>query len=295
MSYSMTVEVKQLPPVEAVLAALGPRAIQCAEAPDGLSRWPRGIIHLHELGESTRGVELIIEDSEVRARMVSLANPADWQLAFDLLAAFAPRRDARILGEDGTAATVDALRSEFVEVIERELGVGLITVLDMTARDDIEEMTFNGAVRTVYIGSRIANELGGTAPDEALRRLLDLIRRIQYIEREGFELVESSDLGSLLGIPVEMRLSIWNPTAAQAFAPTRLLGLRTPAGNLYVPVEALPELLGPRFAWLDEQQFTIAPTPEAELPALHARARKVAVELTGGTGGKRKWWQVWKR
>src|SRR5690348_15373381 len=169
MSYSMTVEIEHLPPVEAVLAALGPRAIRCAEAPDGLgASWPQGILHLHALGESTRGVELIIDRGEVRARMVSLASPADWQLAFELLAAFAARRDARVLGEDGTAATVDGLRAQFVPVIERELGAGLFTVLDMTARDDIQEMTLNGAVRPVHIGARIAGQLASAPPAQAL-------------------------------------------------------------------------------------------------------------------------------
>jgi len=293
MSYSMTVEVSELPPVQSVFDALGPRAIRCAEAPDGLgASWPRGILHFHAPGESTRGVELIIDDHEVRARMVSLANPADWQLAFDLLGAFAPRSDARVLGEDGTAATVERLRSDFVEVIERELGVGLFTVLDMTARDDIDQMTLNGSVRSVYIGARVAAELASTPAAQALARLLEMIRRIQYIEREGYELVESADLGDLLGMPVKLQLSIWDPTRAQAFEPTRLLGLTTPGGNLYVPIDALPALLGARFAWLDEHQFTIAPTPDPELAALHARARKVAVELTGG---RRKWWQIWKR
>jgi hypothetical protein len=118
---------------------------------------------------------------------------------------------------------------------------------------------------------------------------MERIRRIQYIESEGFAVRRPMGLPASVGV----LLSLWTPNEAQAFEVTDNVGLSAPSGSLTVPISELPELAGNRFHWLDEKQFAIDATPEAELSVLYERAAAVAIDPYRKARGKR-WWQFWR-
>ena len=285
MSYSMTVSVSAPPSAAAVLRQLGAAVEVREELPAG--SWPEGILHLHHVGKSTRGVEVALEDRELSVRMLACANREDWELAFRLLEAIGARE---IAGEDGTSAPLSALRTRFEQVMVRDMAFSLSSLRVLIEKGN--ELQFQGSVRDVFFGPRMLRDLGSNP-----LRWLDAIRRVQYVEQEGYEWIEYGDLGAAMGLRVDgVGFSIWDPMRDQAFAPTPYLAIAAPAGNIYLASSSLPELLGARFAWLDEKQFAIAATPDSELAQLFERAAAVTVDPYAELRRQSKrWWQFWKR
>ena len=214
--------------------------------------------------------------------MLACANTVDWDLA---LALFEAVGVASIAGEDGTTAAIADARSELGEVRERELAAALAAARVAVAAG--QQMELCGVVREVYIGPRMLAELGDDP-----QVLLERIRRVQYIEAEGFEVVKRSNIGAMMGLGIDLGFSIWNAERAQAFGPTSHLGLAGPTLSLHVPLDALPELVGSRYAHLDEKQFTIDAVPEHEIPELVERAKPFSFDPYKNLG--KKWWQFWK-
>jgi hypothetical protein len=282
MSYTMSVSL--VGPLDAIstVDALGDD-VRCRE--DLVAgEWPDRAVHVYRVGRSTRGVELLRRGSELGVRMVACANDADWELAFALL----ERLNASpITGEDGTCVALADARSGFAEVVARETAAAISTLHALI--DQGEKIELEGVTRTVYFGSRMLSGIGREPG-----ALLERIRRIQYVVDEGFEPVAPEDLAAMMGLPEPLELSVWDPDVAQVFAPTSLVALRTP--TLYVPMDALPAVVGPRFAWLDERQFTIAAIPADERPALVERATRAAVDPYAKIRAyeTKKWWQFWR-
>ena len=280
MSYTMTAAVRAqgLPSLAGVVATLGPDVRLDHEI---VHAWPSRPIHLHRDGRSTRGIEVEAGPSALSIRMLACANDADWELAFAL---FEGVGVASIDGEDGTTARIANARRELGEVRERELAAALAAV--RVAVESGQDMEMSGVVREVYIGPGMLAEVGTDA-----QALLERIRRVQYIEAEGFEFVARSNLGLMMGLGVDLGFSIWNPERAQAFGPTSHLGMAASV-SLHVPLDVLPELLGNRFARLDEKQFTIDAVPEHEIPQLVERAKPFTFNPYKKL--EKKWWQFWK-
>jgi hypothetical protein len=95
----------------------------------------------------------------------------------------------------------------------------------------------------------------------------------------------------MMRLTVDLGFSIWDPKRDQAFAATTHLALFSDK-KLYVPWKALPEVVGTRFAWLDEKQFTIVATPAEEIAQLIERAERFAFNPYAKLN--KKWWQFWK-
>lgn len=262
MSYTMSVAVSRLSNAMAILAALGPDV----RGGESLARgdWPE-VVHLHRARHSTRGITIERKDTVLLIKMVACANRADWDLAFSLLEALGA---TPVEGEDGKAAALIDLRTEFADVMARELGASISAL--HAAIEQRSEPELSGAVRKVYFGPRMLREIG-----QDPEAMLEQIRRIQYIEDEGFEFVEYSSLSAMMRLSVELGFSLWNPRRAQAFGATTHLALSSDK-KLHIPLNALPKIAGLRFAWLDERQFTIAATPEAEISQLIRRAEPFA-------------------
>jgi hypothetical protein len=277
MSYTLSAAAKPAPEVATVMAALG-ADVRCIELADlAPERWPEGTVHLHRVGRSTRGVELIFRDGRVSTRLVALANRDDWELAYRILETFAASASAEVSGEDGAVASLAEVRPRFHDVLLRETAAGLVAMRQALDRNPGEIIRFHGAVRDVFIGERSLREL----PDDLA--LMERVRRLQYIETEGFEMRRPIPLLASGGV----RLTVWTPDRAQAFEETDNVGLAAPSGSLTVPVSELPALAGERFHWLDERQFAIDAVPSADMPMLYAKAEAVAVKA-------KKWWQFWR-
>lgn len=284
MSYSMTFACEQpkynprVPTPPALVSALGTGARFSGKE---VASWPTDPVHIHRHGASTRGIEIECRDAEMSVRMVSCTNEADWELAFATLELLGA---ATVEGEDGTRAAIANVRAAFAEVRSRELAAAASSII--AAVESGAALQLSGAVRDVYFGPRTAAEIRADPTG-----LLDRIRRIQYIEDEGFEIVKYSNLSMMMALTVEFGFSIWSPEKAEAFTPTSWVGMKGPT-SLHIKLAALPDLCGSRFEWLDEKQFTIAATPEPELPALFERAKRVAFNPYRKLG--KKWWQFWR-
>jgi hypothetical protein len=285
MSYTLVQSVAATPQATKVLSgALA--GVLCRENPDGFGEvpWPRAIVHLYRPGKSTRGVEVVFDGAELQTRLVSLASPEDWQLAYALHAAFAAGPDVEVRGEDGTKSRVDGLAGAFADVAARETAAGVVAMETSLQQNPGSQIGMSGPVRQMTIGHRVINDLPAE-PGKRVFALLDRIRRIQYIESEGYEVKTAVPLKAP-GIPT---FSVWTPAKKQAFEDVEALGLSSPKGNLYVPVAALPGLLGDKFQWLDEVSFAIDAVDD---PTLVERAAAESIDIW--KSANKKWWQFWK-
>jgi hypothetical protein len=282
MSYSLSLRD---PPVRRTAEVLTGRleSARCAENPDGLPDvpWPTGILHFYLEGISTRGIEVIFEDGELRVRLVALACPEDWALAYDFLSAFSGDPEAIVHGEDGVSGPCGRLSAHFAEVMIHEIASAVSAALALGAGSEILQVP--GPVRAVTIGPRFLGSLP-TDPAERASAIFDSIRAVQYPERNGYE-VQSSIPLSAPGVPT---LAVWSPARAQAFEPVDAVGLSSPSGNLYIPVAQLPELVGDKFRWLDERRFAIDSVTD---PGLFERAKRVSIDPYKRS---KKWWQFWR-
>jgi hypothetical protein len=222
-------------------------------------------VHLYRARQSTRGIAIERKGTALLVKMVTCTNRVDWDLAFTLLETLGA---TPIEGEDGTTAALVEIRAAFAEVMARELSASVAT-LHATVKQR-KELQLTGAVREVYFGPRMLREIG-----EDPEAMLERIRRIQYIEDEGFQFVKYASLTAMMRLTVELGFSLWDPRRAQAFGATTHLCLSSDK-KLHVPLKALPEIVGKRFAWLDEKQFTIAATPDGEIAQLIKRAEPFA-------------------
>jgi hypothetical protein len=236
------------------------------------------LLLVYRPGVSSRGVEVSFEDDDVHTRLTALAAPGDWALAFEYLAACAGEAAPVVTGEDGTSGTSDA----FADVIARETAGALAGAESALANNPGSEISLRGPVREVHVGARLLGEL----VEPRVMGLIERVRRLQYLESEGYELCAPISLRAP-GVPT---FTVWSPDRAQAFEPVEALGLSAPGGNLYIPVAALPGLLGDRFQWLDEKQFAIAAGDD---PGLVERARPLSIDPYKAV--KKKWWQFWRR
>lgn len=279
MSYTMTVAVSHPPNAAAILGALG----HDVRGGESLARsdWPETLVHLYRASMSTRGIEIECKGTALSIKMVACTNHADWDLAFTLFEAVGA---SPIEGEDGTTAVLSHVREGFAEVMARELSSSISTLHALIEQG--KDIQLTGAVRKVYFGRRMLREIGQD-PEAMLER----IRRIQYLEDEGFQFVEYSNLSAMMRLTVDLGFSIWDPKRDQAFAATTHLALFSDK-KLHVPLTALPEVVGTRFAWLDEEQFTIVATPAEEIAQLIERAERFAFNPYAKLN--KKWWQFWK-
>jgi hypothetical protein len=269
MSYTITVAAR---PAANLLGAM-PEDARCLDVGGGR-------FQIYRPGRSTRGVAFSVEDGRAEARMVSFANEDDWLLGLELLRAFAAD-GSTIEGEDGTTAKGDP--QPFLTAMIRENAAAFVVVKSLVAERGEKHPKIVGPKREVLIGERLLRDVA----DDPIA-LMERIRRLQYLEDEGFEVVEPMSLPAGIGVEI----SLWDPRKAQAFAPTKHVGLSAPSGSLTIPVAEVPALAGSHFHWLDEEQFAIDAAPEDELPELFRRAALVAASPHEKV--TRKWWQFWK-
>src|SRR5689334_1297892 len=94
---------------------------------EGVTRVDRGERYqIYRAGASSRGVEVHEQPPEVSVRLVALASPEDWTLAYEFLAAYAGDPAAIATGEDGTTGACGALADAFAEVMLRETAASLV-------------------------------------------------------------------------------------------------------------------------------------------------------------------------
>ena len=290
MSYCMSIRAKRSPRVVEILKALGAPELRCVDRPEVFPAdqpLPTGTGRYYRAGQSARGVMLTSNPGIARVRMFTLSSLNDWELGFQLLRALAADPAAHVEGQDGTVSTLSDMRERFLEVLHRETANDFRDIQKQLREHPETVVALDGTVREVFIGPRQLEELS-TGTTDGVTALIERIRRIQYIEREGFEVVRSMKLPVAPGRLV----SRWTPEKAQAFEATDYVGLEQPWRNstVCVPVPALPALVGSRFQWLDERQFTLQAIPESERADLHARAAAMVTVYHP----RKRWWQFWR-
>jgi hypothetical protein len=286
----MSIRAKRSPMVSEILKVLGAPELRRVDRPKVYPAdqpLPSGTGRYSREGRSTRGVMLTSKPGIARVRMFPLSSLEDWELGFQLLRALAADPAVRVEGEDGTVSTLSDMRERFLEVLHRETANDFREIQKQLREHPETVVVLDGAVREVFIGPRQLAELS-TGTTGGVTAVVERIRRIQHIEREGFEVVRPVKLAVEPG----RLFSRWTLDKAQAFEATDYVVLEQPWRNsiVCVPVPGLPELVGSRFQWLDEKQFTLQPIPESERADLHERAMaRVTVYHP-----RKRWWQFWR-
>jgi hypothetical protein len=226
--------------------------------------------HLYVPGVSTRSVEVLLEDRELSARIMTGSCTETHELALALIdraAAIAGQGPAR--GEDGDgpfdrawiAGQVESLASLLVTMAEREAG----------------PLTISGPRRPCYLGKRVAAEVRavGGSPGAAL---IARMRRVQYVDlRENYFAASTMQLRGK-DDAWSLRFAIWAPGVRYLMPQVEAFSVHAPGGPLFVPAAVLPELAGARARPLDERQWLVDAIPEPEWDAVVTRAQAHAVE-----------------
>ncbi len=289
MSYWMSIRAKQAPTVTEILEALATPELRSTEFPNGFPTefWPTGVSHYYRANLSARGVELTFEPGFARIQILSLSNPEDWELGFRLLCALAADPATQVEGQEGTLGTVADMRERFLEVIRRWIADEFRVIQKQVREHDNVLVSMHGPHREVFFGRRSLQELS-TGTTELVTAVIERIRRIQYIETEGYEVVRPVKLA----VDPGRSATSWNLDKTQVFEATDYVGLDKPyrRATVYVPVPDMPKLVGSRLEWLDEKQFILHAVPKSEQAAIHARAKAMVVIYHP----PKRWWQFWR-
>lgn len=288
MSSSFFVEMTSEPTFDEVLGSFDEDGLRCAENPIAnlTGPWPEGVLHFYRTGQSTRSVEIAREGSEIQVRILSLSSPVDYDLAFRFVERFGGERIVRHeeLGEFPASQATERFRNDWML---RDLAASITAMIEaVRSGEPGKYASVPGAVRPVYIGSRLLDTLSNEEGEVDPMALIEAVKRIQYIE--GYQEVEQLPAWGIAG--PNSAVAIWDLATPSLFAEVTHVGVALSDTNAYVPVAALPEVAGERFRFLDDAQFVIDAIPEDERAAILDRARTHGVSAGGG----KKWWQFWK-
>ncbi|MGE0707423.1 MAG: hypothetical protein AB7N76_04260 [Planctomycetota bacterium] len=216
--------------------------------------WPAGFAyHLHREGRSTRGVELSWEPDQLQVRLLTLASPEDWELAFRVLEEAAG--DATVAAENGVEVAPEALRETFGELCDLT-NRGGAAFLQARIREDGASLTLPGPVRAFCIGPRLLAELGEGPSEELSDRILARIRQVQYTaEAEDYYcasvLQASTDEG-------RFTLAAFGPGVRYLMPEVQFVALVGEGdAELFLDYDAFLRLLGDWARYLDERQVFV--------------------------------------
>jgi len=288
MSSSFFVETASAPTFDEILGSFDGDDLRCAEnsiaSLTGL--WPEGVLHFYRTGRSTRSVEIVREGEEAQVRILSLSSPVDYELAFQFVERFGGAHTAHHeeLGEFPAAETTSRFGDAWMM---RDLAASITAIVEAVRGGDAQAYALvQGAVRPVHIGSRLLDTLCDEDGHVNPMALIEAVKRIQYLE--GYEEIGHLPAWGVAG--PNSAVAVWDLATPSLFSEVTHVGVALSNTNAYVPVDALPEVAGQRFRYLDDAQFVIEAILEAERPAVLEKARAHGVPAGGG----KRWWQFWK-
>jgi len=281
MSYSFYIRTDVKPAVADVLARIDFPDIV---APDAHGAWPDGTLHFYRAEISTRATEITYEDHAFQVRILAFASPEDYELALRVVEHLAVLTGSQIEPEDDIVFPAEKLRDNYDTTWVKRLTDSQTDIIGNFAKNEGNTVTIVGPVREFHIGPRLFAELEEGGPADRLpQRILEAIRRTQYRDLSGYAEaaiieVTTSDESKTI------KLSVWEPDIATHFSRVEYLHLvpnNMPDNIFLVPFEALPQLAGSRFAYLDEWQCLVEAVASDEWPALLLEAERYKVSPFG--------------
>jgi hypothetical protein len=277
MSYSFYIRTDLRPAVADVLARIDfPDVV----APDAGGAWPDGTLHIYRAEISTRATEITYEDHAFQVRILAMSSPEDYELAFRVVEHLAALTGSQVESEDDDTFPAEMLRDIYDAKWVKRMTDSQPTIIGHFAKDKGDVVTIEGPVRDFHIGPRLYAELEADGPADGLpQRILEAIRRTQYRDLSGYDkaaIIEATTPDNSKTI----RLSVWNLDRATHFSGVgylRLVSKNMPDDIFLVPYEALPQLAGKRFAWLDERQCLVEAIASDERSELLREAERFKV------------------
>jgi hypothetical protein len=265
--------------------------------PEDGGAWPPGVYHFYRPFESSRGVEVSIEDEkgEFWVRVNTLASPEDYDLALRFVNRVAQLTGNPIESGEDDVTPRERLRDVFSrEWIAEEIGkeAGVVVTLIRDENKDYHYLTLRGCVRPFHIGRRVLAELEAAGPPEGLPdRLIDAIREVQFIDTGEYFCADVLTAKAPDG--TKFTAAAFGPDIKYLLPDVQRLAVMGDDADkepILVQSEKLPELIpADRWQWLDERQMLVEPTPLQEWDEVRRRARAVAIEVVphrSKVGGK---------
>lgn len=252
--------------------------------------------HFHRPRLSTRGVEVGYNDGSFNVRFLALSSPEDYDLGFSILERVSKEMDGLVRAEDGDRIPVTTLRKNYDSAwIEQMLRSHVDVVYSGRIGGPDESLTVNGAVRPVVFGPRMRKELARGPEETLIERVLDVVRRIQYIDEDhacyAANVMKVSPPGR-----EPFTTTAWAPGLPYFFPKVDYLAMLRgePKDMVQVPYAAVLELAGERARYLDEEQIHVDAIDGAEWAAMFTRAQSLAVDAAANAPATKRWWEFWK-
>jgi hypothetical protein len=243
--------------------------------------WPERPLHFYLPSVSIRAIEAVWEDGTFQVRIMAFSGREEYDLAFALLERAAELFESDVEPEDGEPVAVERLREAYGPTwVEGQMS--LFQVLPQMARQQGNTLQMMGPVRPFHLGPRLLGELEGAGPPEELpERIIELMRRVQYVDPEEYYCAGALRLEKRGGGKA-ITLAAWGPNVRYLFPDVQYLAvIEGEQGHFMVPYRALPEIAGDRCTFLDEVQTLVEPFDDYEWADLVERARPHAVDPIG--------------
>jgi len=181
MSHVFTVRGVRPSSFSAVCAGLALHDLRMVEEAPTADEWPEGTVHFHREDVSARNTEITRTPEGVEVRVMSMSAPEDVELALRFVEVFASELgaatvDAEMVGEIELSRLREVFDDRWI-ASQWESGVRVVRALVADGRGPI---TVPGATRSFVVGARLLAEI------ETADGMLERMRRVQWIEREGF-------------------------------------------------------------------------------------------------------------
>jgi hypothetical protein len=290
MSFSFYVASPTLPRLGEVLDAL-PCDVRCTEETrsqegdlfDRNAHWPDRRLHFYRDAISTCAVEVYWQDGQFQVRVFAFAVPEEYELALAFAECFARRAEAGIRPEDADELPFNEVRACYGPSWAATQVEALFSMLPVMVRQADSVCQLPGAVRPFYLGPRLLGELEAAGPAaELTSRLIEAMRRVQYVDPEEYFCGSAIEV-SAKDSDESFTVAAWGPEVNYLFPSVDYLAVieGEQGSHFMIPYEALPEVAGDRWRWLDEAQTLVEAFSPEEWPALLERARPHRVEPEG--------------
>lgn len=285
MSFSFYTTAYGPPPLAHLLTSADDHGdLQVAE--ELVDPWLEGYaFHLHRDQLSTRGVELCWESDQLQVRLLTLASPEDWELAFRVLEE-ATGGQGKVRAEDGREESVGDLRSVFGDLCQATNEGGTRFLIERIEEGETN-LTLPGPIRPFCIGPRVLEELRSEGSDEGLtERLLNRIRQVQYTS-EAEHYYEASVLQAASGEDVKFTLAAFGPGVRYLLPEVQFVALVSDDDQeLFLDYDGFLALLSSWCRYLDERQVFVEALEGENWSLFLACARTCAVDPIAFLGGR---------
>jgi hypothetical protein len=267
MSYAFFVATSKAPAADDLLSRINSSDLMVVNQ-NIVSQWPRATLLLCHRERSTRGVQLSYANGEVEVKTSSFSSPEDYELALKLTVAAAEATGSQPRGEYSRPVTSEELRARHNTDWIKGSHVSALRTTRLLVQER-GPMGMPGPFRAFYIGPRIFEQLGHTDDAAAIEGVLNLMRRVQWIQTEGYNTAKEFTIGG-----TKQRLAMWFPTRRMFLPKVQWICVAEAEPSIIMPFERLSEVVGQSLTLIDEYQPLIEPTSPQELPNLVARARR---------------------